>query len=94
MVHKEHEKPKKITGRLQEKRILDQLLNSNKAEFLALYGRRRIGKTFLIRNFFTNVPCTFFHATGIQDGKIGKQIAQFCSQIGTTFYFNDSLLPL
>ena len=28
---------------------MDKILRSNQAEFLALYGRRRVGKTFLIR---------------------------------------------
>ncbi len=38
-----------IIGREKEKRNLDKILQSNQAEFLALYGRRRVGKTFLIR---------------------------------------------
>ena len=39
----------KIIGRRAEKEILDQCLGSGKPEFLAVYGRRRVGKTFLIR---------------------------------------------
>lgn len=41
-----------IIGRDKEKRILEDVWKSREAEFLAIYGRRRIGKTFLIRNFF------------------------------------------
>ena len=53
-----------MIGREEEKRILEALLNSGRPEFLALYGRRRIGKTYLIREFFKN---TFsFYATGVQ----------------------------
>ena len=37
-----------IIGRQTELRILERLYHSKKAEFLALYGRRRIGKTFLV----------------------------------------------
>lgn len=44
---------KKVAGRNAEKKILDELLSSNKAEFVALYGRRRIGKTFLIRQYLS-----------------------------------------
>lgn len=41
-----------IVGRRKERLLLDRCLNSNKSEFVVVYGRRRIGKTFLIRNFF------------------------------------------
>ena len=38
-----------IIGRKIEKEKLNKILQSNQAAFLALYGRRRVGKTFLIR---------------------------------------------
>ena len=41
-----------IFGRANEIKILDRLLNSNKPEFLAIYGRRRVGKTYLIHEYF------------------------------------------
>ena len=37
-----------IIGREKEKRGLESLYDSDKAEFVAVYGRRRVGKTFLI----------------------------------------------
>ena len=43
-----------IVGREQEKYELQRLLKSNQSEFLAVYGRRRVGKTFLIREYFNN----------------------------------------
>lgn len=76
----------KIIGRAREQELLSQFLKSNRSEFLALYGRRRIGKTYLVRNFFENTSCIFFHITGIQDGPLQDQIEQFIKQIGTTFY--------
>lgn len=39
-----------IIGRRAELKILQDRLASNQAEFIAVYGRRRVGKTFLIRN--------------------------------------------
>ena len=36
----------KIIGRSEEQRILNHVLRSKKAEFLALYGRRRVGENF------------------------------------------------
>lgn len=41
-----------LIGMKKEIERLDSLMNSGVSEFLALYGRRRIGKTFLIREYF------------------------------------------
>ena len=41
-----------IIGRKEEKQILQDCFDSNKPEFVAVYGRRRIGKTFLVKQFF------------------------------------------
>ena len=42
----------KIIGRRREQEDLLSLYRSKKSEFAAIYGRRRIGKTFLINNVF------------------------------------------
>ena len=76
----------KIVGRVREQNLLKHLLASKKAEFLALYGRRRVGKTFLIRNYFKNSSCLFFHCTGIQNGSLEDQLKGFGQQIGEAFY--------
>ena len=39
---------KELIGRKQEQRELLDLYKSNRAEFVAVYGRRRVGKTFLV----------------------------------------------
>lgn len=75
-----------IIGRKYELNILEQLLKSTKAEFLALYGRRRVGKTYLIKNFFSKQACNFFYASGIKDAKKHEQLSEFAKQIGKTFY--------
>ena len=41
-----------IVGRHQELDRFEKYYNSGKAEFIAVYGRRRVGKTFLIRQRF------------------------------------------
>ena len=41
-----------ITAREEEISILEECYKSNSPEFLAVYGRRRVGKTFLVRSFF------------------------------------------
>ena len=40
-----------MVGRKEELEILESLVCSGKPEFLALYGRRRVGKTYLIKEF-------------------------------------------
>ena len=52
-----------IVGRKQEIAELNRHLNSNKAEFIAVYGRRRVGKTFLINEVFRENM--IFRHTGI-----------------------------
>lgn len=41
-----------IIGRRHEQEILANCVESDKAEFIAIYGRRRIGKTFLVKQYF------------------------------------------
>ena len=41
-----------IIGRKKELERLERLSSYNKAEFLAIYGRIRVGKTFLINEFY------------------------------------------
>lgn len=36
---------KAITGRQKEQILLHELLTSNRAEFIAIYGRRRVGNS-------------------------------------------------
>lgn len=49
-----------IIARDAEKSLLDSLMAEEQAQFVAVYGRRRVGKTFLIREFF-NEEFTFFN---------------------------------
>jgi hypothetical protein len=65
----------KIIGREQEKARLDKIMQSNQAEFLALYGRRRVGKTFLIRQHLKKE--IVFDISGSKDGSKKKQISDF-----------------
>ena len=43
-----------ITGRTEEIKILEQLLKSDQPELLAIYGRRRVGKTYLVKNYYAD----------------------------------------
>ncbi|MBR4624936.1 MAG: AAA family ATPase [Alphaproteobacteria bacterium] len=64
-----------IVGRKNEQAILQDLLNSTQSEFVAVYGRRRVGKTFLIRETF-GYNFAFQH-TGILDAPLNEQLAEF-----------------
>lgn len=43
-----------IIGRKAEKELLDRIFQSKKSEFIAVYGRRRVGKSYLVNEFFRN----------------------------------------
>ena len=58
-----------IIGRENEKNILKQVLHSKEPEFLAIYGRRRVGKTFLIREFFKKAGF-YFEIVGLRTGPL------------------------
>ncbi len=76
----------KLIGRSEEQSILKQFLQSKEAEFLAIYGRRRVGKTFLIRNFFKMKDLIFFNSMGSKDAPLSEQITNFMEQVSATFY--------
>lgn len=82
----------KIIGRKSERDILDTLYNSNKAEFLSIYGRRRIGKTFLVKEYFTRKSCVYFHITGQKKAPIKEQLYEFTRKIEQTFYHKGTKL--
>lgn len=73
-------------GRYEERRILDTIFQSKSAEFIAIYGRRRIGKTFLVKMTFKQKDAIFFHVTGTRDASMHEQIDDFCQVIESTFY--------
>jgi len=64
-----------IIGREQQKAIFKEALTSTKSEFIVVYGRRRVGKTYLIKN--TLGKRIDFEMTGIQDGSLSDQLQNF-----------------
>jgi AAA+ ATPase superfamily predicted ATPase len=64
-----------IIGRERERRILIRCEASDKPEFIAVYGRRRVGKTFLIVEHFSNKFT--FSVTGISEGSKKDQLCEF-----------------
>ncbi len=58
---------------------LKKYISSEQSEFIALYGRRRVGKTFLIRNLLGNSFA--FSATGILEGEPIEQRESFTASL-------------
>jgi len=65
-------------NRKKELDLLEQRYQSKQAELFVLYGRRRVGKTELIRAFCEDKPHIFFIATLSSDS---DQLATFSQQI-------------
>jgi uncharacterized protein len=64
-----------IIGRQKELSLLQQLKTKNSSSFVAVFGRRRVGKTFLIRQAF-DYQFTF-QLTGLAKGGLQKQLNNF-----------------
>lgn len=62
-------------GRTEEIKLLHDITESGQPEFVAVYGRRRVGKTYLIQEFFDNRFA--FTATGIIDGSREEELFSF-----------------
>lgn len=74
----------KVIGREEEKEVLDELMRSNEAELLAIYGRRRIGKTYLIQQYFKD-KTVFFSMAGISGGDKRTQLRNFPKALEEAF---------
>lgn len=64
-----------VAGREDEIKILQNLLNKKGSEFLAVYGRRRIGKTYLIRQVYEK--SIVFEASGLHEKEMAQQLESF-----------------
>lgn len=77
-----------MIGRNNELQEIETLYNSNKFEFLVLYGRRRIGKTTLLTDFAKKRNCFYFLA---QEKSVSLNIKEFTALIKD--YFNIEYMP-
>ena len=69
-----------IAGRQDEIAILNKALASDEAEFIAVYGRRRVGKTYLVKAFFHDHIC--FEMVGIFNAELKEQLSNFARSLG------------
>jgi AAA+ ATPase superfamily predicted ATPase len=64
-----------MIGRKYETERMNESLKSQKSELIAVYGRRRVGKTYLIRNVYEKH--IKFEVTGLYGGNQEKQLDIF-----------------
>ncbi len=79
----------KFIGRTQEISVLKEALQSHRAELVSVIGRRRIGKTFLVKTIYQDQ--IVFELTGMQDRPLEEQLRNFA------YYLNEaaqSKIPL
>ena len=69
----------RIIGRNSEKERLTRCMNSDSSELVVVYGRRRVGKTFLINEFFENKFA--FKLTGVFGQNSKNQIKNFTAEL-------------
>jgi hypothetical protein len=75
----------RVSGRRRERDRLDHVLASTQPAFLAIYGRRRVGKTFLVRRFFAG-KAQVFEVSGRYGGTTDDNLRVFADAMADTFH--------
>ena len=70
---------KDIIGRKTEMYRLSEYVNSGKSELVAVYGRRRVGKTFLVKQFFNEKFVFYF--SGAENANKKQQLFNFTTAL-------------
>ena len=78
-----------MVGRIQEISILEKAFKSTESELVAIYGRRRVGKTYLVREHFAGR--TFFSFSGLFMATQEEQLKEFSMAMSR---INDSSISL
>ena len=68
-----------LVGREKEKKILEEAYQDDESRFVAVYGRRRVGKTYLIRKSMGER--LLFQHTGYYGGKLADELFEFCASL-------------
>ncbi len=72
-----------MTGRKDERKIFQKLQRSKNSEFIAVVGRRRVGKTYLIEEYFK--PSMTFHISGQKDFTNKQHLGIFSGELKKRF---------
>jgi len=79
-----------LIGRKKEKNELLDLFHSGRAEFVTVYGRRRVGKTFLLNSLFSNDYA--FKVTAVLDDDTNVQLRNFALAL-SEYNKEEELIP-
>ena len=77
-----------MIGRAAEISELNRLLESDESEFIAVYGRRRVGKTYLVRETFSD-RFSFYH-TGLPKASKRQQLVHFKESLAATGFAGET----
>lgn len=68
-----------VIGRAEQKNLFKEALTTKRSELIVIYGRYRVGKTFLIKNVLGKR--IHFEMTGIQNGNLKDQLQNFADKL-------------
>lgn len=80
-----------VIGREQESKLLQKYVGSRRAEFVAIYGRRRVGKTYLVRQLFQEQLA--FDMSGVINGSKEEQLGNFVQALRQSGMSPDMATP-
>ncbi len=83
--------PPPLIGRIPEQEQLGLARESGRPELIAVHGRRRIGKTYLVRTYFAKELC--FEMTGVCDASRSEQLRNFANRLKESTGFNHASPP-
>ena len=81
----------KLIGRVQERATFEHCWHSSESKLIAVYGRRRVGKTFLVRQHFGSKIC--FEVAGLHNASMRDQLTHFASTLAKYGWTDAALYP-
>jgi uncharacterized protein len=81
----------KVIAREKELELIEEIYTSQVPELTAVWGRRRIGKTYLIRNGRRHNDGAYLEITGQKDAKQHLQLSHFQDALSKAFFFGQRI---
>lgn len=73
-----------LIGRQKEIELLNKIYEDNTSHFVSVYGRRRIGKTYLVNETYKDNM--LFHHSGVAGGSLKEQLFAFSASLKNSSY--------
>jgi uncharacterized protein len=81
-----------LIGREKELATFNHCFQASESKLVAVYGRRRVGKTFMIRKYFESKMT--FEIAGLYKGSMADQLSHFCNTLAKAGYYPASVAKL